>query len=82
MTPDQERKLDRVVLLCERLDERTDRMGDEMNRRFEGVHGRIKEVREDAKAEARKVGGGFGGLLGTGAAIVVSVVRDMLSGPS
>ena len=64
MTPQQEKKLDDVLLLCERLDERTERQDDENERRFASAHKRIDEVREEAKAAGRKSGGGAGAIVG------------------
>lgn len=75
LEPHELEKLDEIGKAVTRIDERTKRMDDETGRRFESTHRRIDEVKADLEGDVRdvrdesrrhaaRVGGASGGLLG------------------
>ncbi len=69
-------KLQEISEICARLDERTERMDTEIDRRIEGVHARISRVEGDVRKRGALAGLPAGGAAG----LFIAYVKDLLSG--
>ncbi len=81
LDPHELDKIDRIAEAVVRIDERTERMDLETNRRFEGVHKRIDEVKKDATRAGGKLGGASGGAVSVGLVALWETIKAQLSSP-
>ena len=75
MTPDQEKKLDGVVTLVGRIDERTEQMQSNHEREVDGIHARITDVRGEARQDVNDLRGEvkrISGLVGAAVSAVIA----------
>ena len=79
LTEYERARLDEIADTVGRIDERTEIMMDDVNRRFKSAHKRIDEVREEARSAARKTGATTGGGAGAAVSAFLVYIKHILS---